>query len=97
MADDTATTLSLQSIDQNNEDEWMDASNKDINGIILQLDYKDELKEKNPPSAKNSSLQQSLGTMGNDNSAAFVSASSSMHNVIAHRVAFSSPGKEDEI
>eukprot|EP00957_Ditylum_brightwellii_P157106 11957579-Ditylum_brightwellii.AAC.1 len=40
MVDDTAMMLSLQSADHNNDNEWMDASNKDINGIIQKLDYK---------------------------------------------------------
>eukprot|EP00957_Ditylum_brightwellii_P029946 2266776-Ditylum_brightwellii.AAC.1 len=60
MTGDTVMTLSLQSIYQNDEDEWMDAGDKDIDGIIQQLDYKDKSKEKNPPSAIKSSLQQSL-------------------------------------
>eukprot|EP00957_Ditylum_brightwellii_P031709 2405188-Ditylum_brightwellii.AAC.1 len=97
MADDTATMLSLQSTDQNDKDEWMDADDKDIDRIIQQLDYKDKLNKKNPPSAIKSSFQQSQVTTGNNNSATFVSAASSMHNVIAHSVAFSSPNEEDEI
>eukprot|EP00957_Ditylum_brightwellii_P120659 9203757-Ditylum_brightwellii.AAC.1 len=50
MADDTAMTLSLQSADQNDKDEWMDASNKDIDEIIQRPDYKGKSKEKNPSS-----------------------------------------------
>eukprot|EP00957_Ditylum_brightwellii_P033513 2539652-Ditylum_brightwellii.AAC.1 len=71
MTDDTATMLSLQSTDHNSKDEWMDAGNKDIDRIIQKLDYKDKLKEKNPPSAMKSSLQQSLVTLGNNSSATF--------------------------
>eukprot|EP00957_Ditylum_brightwellii_P047929 3639968-Ditylum_brightwellii.AAC.1 len=51
LADDTTTTLSLQNADQNSKDEWMDTGNNNIDGTIQQIDYKDELKEKNPPSA----------------------------------------------
>eukprot|EP00957_Ditylum_brightwellii_P144818 11030296-Ditylum_brightwellii.AAC.1 len=59
MADYTTKTLSVQSTDQNNKDEWTDAGDKDIGGIIQQVEYKDKYKEKNPPSAIKSSLQQS--------------------------------------
>eukprot|EP00957_Ditylum_brightwellii_P160007 12180273-Ditylum_brightwellii.AAC.1 len=97
MADDTTTAFSLQSTNQNNKDEWMDAGNKDINWIKIKLDYKDKSKEKNQPSEIKSSLQQSLVTKGNNNNANFVSAASSTHKAIAHVVVFSLPDKEDEV
>eukprot|EP00957_Ditylum_brightwellii_P167688 12765300-Ditylum_brightwellii.AAC.1 len=88
MVNNTAMMLILQSEDQNDKDEWMDASDKDINGIIQTLDYKDKLKEKNPPSAIKSSQQQYLVMKGKDNCATFVSAASSTHNTTSHIVAF---------